>query len=74
VNDFDYSSMLIEDDSNMENNLSTRGNALADQKPAFLDVLQDIWDPVENPNGIVNIGLAENVKPNDCRMIENYRY
>lgn len=58
----------------MENNLSTRGNTLADQKPVFLDVLQDIWDPVENPNGIVNIGLAENVKPNDCRMLEHYRY
>ncbi|OOF91836.1 hypothetical protein ASPCADRAFT_518229 [Aspergillus carbonarius ITEM 5010] len=39
---------------------SARGRALAAQKPTFLDVLADLWDPQSNPNGIVNLGLAEN--------------
>ncbi|PWY81604.1 aspartate aminotransferase [Aspergillus sclerotioniger CBS 115572] len=39
---------------------SARGRALAAQKPTFLDVLGDLWDPHSNPNGIVNLGLAEN--------------
>lgn len=45
----------------MESNLSLRGRTLAAQKPVFLDVLGDIWDPSSNPDGVVNIGLAENV-------------
>ncbi|KAF4181652.1 hypothetical protein CNMCM7927_000531 [Aspergillus lentulus] len=44
----------------MESNLSLRGRTLAAQKPVFLDVLGDIWDPSSNPDGVVNIGLAEN--------------
>ncbi|GFG27157.1 hypothetical protein IFM61606_07175 [Aspergillus udagawae] len=44
----------------MGSNLSLRGRTLAAQKPAFLDVLGDIWDPSSNPDGVVNIGLAEN--------------
>ncbi|GAQ44870.1 hypothetical protein AtubIFM56815_009359 [Aspergillus tubingensis] len=39
---------------------SARGTALAAQKPAFLDVLGDLWDAQSNPEGIVNLGLAEN--------------
>ncbi|KAJ5963092.1 aspartate aminotransferase [Penicillium waksmanii] len=44
----------------MEGNLSGRGKAFATEKPTFLEVLSDLWDPVSNPDGIVNIGLAEN--------------
>ena len=43
---------------------SARGTALAAQKPAFLDVLGDLWDAQSNPEGIVNLGLAENVGRN----------
>ena len=44
------------------NTLSMRGEDLVKQKPVFLDVLADIWDPLTNPEGMVNIGLAENVR------------
>ncbi|KAJ5104256.1 aspartate aminotransferase [Penicillium argentinense] len=44
----------------MEGNLSARGKAFAAQKPTSLEVLSDLWDPISNPDGIVNIGLAEN--------------
>ncbi|KAJ5107102.1 hypothetical protein N7456_003777 [Penicillium angulare] len=44
----------------MTTNLSLRGEGLAKQKPVFLDVLANIWDPVLNPTGVVNLGLAEN--------------
>ncbi|KAJ6093877.1 aspartate aminotransferase [Penicillium canescens] len=44
----------------MEDSLSARGKAFAVQKPTFLDVLSDLWAPESNPDGIVNIGLAEN--------------
>jgi hypothetical protein len=47
--------------TSMEGNLSARGKAIAAQKPNFLDVLSDLWAPESNPDGIVNIGLAENV-------------
>ncbi|CAG8058383.1 unnamed protein product [Penicillium olsonii] len=40
--------------------LSVRGKDFVAQKPTFFDVLGDLWDPKFNPNGIVNIGLAEN--------------
>ncbi|RAK96462.1 aspartate aminotransferase [Aspergillus ibericus CBS 121593] len=39
---------------------SARGRAFAALKPTFLDVLGDLWDPQSNPDGIVNLGLAEN--------------
>ncbi|KAJ5352360.1 hypothetical protein N7452_001334 [Penicillium brevicompactum] len=42
------------------NSLSTRGQSFVAQKPTFFDVLSDLWDPKSNPNGILNIGLAEN--------------
>lgn len=45
----------------MESSLSLRVTELAAQKPVFLDVLSDLWDPSSNPGGVVNIGLAENV-------------
>lgn len=31
------------------------------QRPAFLEVLNDLWHPEANPSGVINIGLAENV-------------
>lgn len=40
---------------------SARGRAFAALKPAFLDVLGDLWDAQSNPDGIVNLGLAEKV-------------
>jgi hypothetical protein len=49
----------------MEGGISARGKAFAAQKPTFLDVLSDLWAPKTNPDGIVNIGLAENVR-NNC--------
>ncbi|KAL4919636.1 pyridoxal phosphate-dependent transferase [Aspergillus aurantiobrunneus] len=36
------------------------GKAFAGNRPAFFDILSDLWDPESNVNGIVNIGLAEN--------------
>lgn len=47
--------------------LSTRGQSFVAQKPTFFDVLSDLWDPKSNPNGILNIGLAENVKISPLR-------
>lgn len=41
--------------------ISSRGVAIAARIPTFFDVLQDLWDPVNNTTGIVNLGLAENV-------------
>ncbi|KAL7655311.1 hypothetical protein ACMYSQ_007263 [Aspergillus niger] len=41
---------------------SARGRAFAALKPAFLDVLGDLWDAQSNPDGIVNLGLAEKVQ------------
>ncbi|KAF2020877.1 putative aspartate aminotransferase [Aaosphaeria arxii CBS 175.79] len=40
--------------------ISSRGTRIAAQSPQFFDILQDLWDPVTNPNGFVNMGLAEN--------------
>lgn len=45
----------------MINNISSRGLALEARKPVFFDVLNNLWNPESNPDGIVNIGLAENV-------------
>ncbi|KAL4908704.1 hypothetical protein BDW74DRAFT_173936 [Aspergillus multicolor] len=41
-------------------NISSRGLALEAKKPVFFDVLNNLWNPESNPDGIVNIGLAEN--------------
>ncbi|PLB48733.1 aspartate aminotransferase [Aspergillus steynii IBT 23096] len=40
--------------------ISARGRDFAAQNPTFLSVLSDSWDSQSNPNGIVNLGLAEN--------------
>lgn len=48
----------------MQGNVSSRGLALAPKVPVFFDVLKDLWDPESNPNGTVNLGLAENVRHN----------
>jgi hypothetical protein len=52
----------------MNDSISARGKAFAAQKPTFLDVLSDLWAPNSNPDGIVNIGLAENVRINYLRF------
>ncbi|KAJ5592291.1 Pyridoxal phosphate-dependent transferase major region subdomain 2 [Penicillium hordei] len=44
----------------MQGKVSGRGKDLAAQRPSFLAVLSDQWSPSSNPNGIVNLGLAEN--------------
>ncbi|OJJ03415.1 hypothetical protein ASPVEDRAFT_63137 [Aspergillus versicolor CBS 583.65] len=44
----------------MQVNVSSRGLSLAPKVPVFFDVLKDLWDPESNPNGTVNLGLAEN--------------
>lgn len=41
--------------------ISTRGQSFAEKRPVFFEVLDDLWNPESNPNGIVNVGLAENV-------------
>ncbi|KAL2838991.1 pyridoxal phosphate-dependent transferase [Aspergillus pseudoustus] len=45
--------------------ISARGKSFAAQKPAFLDALKDRWDPVSNPDGVINLGLAENTLMHD---------
>jgi hypothetical protein len=45
----------------MQNKISSRGLTLEAKKPVFFDVLNNLWDPESNPDGIINIGLAENV-------------
>ncbi|RJE23605.1 hypothetical protein PHISCL_04061 [Aspergillus sclerotialis] len=44
----------------MASTISTRGEAFAEKKPVFFRVLDNLWNPESNPEGIVNIGLAEN--------------
>lgn len=41
--------------------ISPRGIGFLPDAPKFFDVLNDLWDPETNPEGIVNLGLAENV-------------
>lgn len=53
----------------MDGSLSARGKSFVAQKPAFLDVLSNLWDPKSNPDGVVNLGLAENVR-NSCLELE----
>lgn len=45
----------------MEDTISSRGLALEGKMPVFFDVLRNLWGPELNPNGIVNLGLADNV-------------
>ncbi|OAL54267.1 1-aminocyclopropane-1-carboxylate synthase [Pyrenochaeta sp. DS3sAY3a] len=42
------------------NCISSRALNYVPQAPLFFDVLDDLWDPESNPDGIVNLGLAEN--------------
>lgn len=44
--------------------ISSRAVTFVPQAPQFFDVLDDLWHPESNPNGIVNLGLAENVGKN----------
>ncbi|KAI2999372.1 hypothetical protein CBS147346_7675 [Aspergillus niger] len=44
----------------MNNTISERGVAFAKKRPLFFDVLSNLWHPESNPDGIVNLGLAEN--------------
>lgn len=58
----------------MEGSLSARGKAFISQRPAFFDVLSDLWSPKSNPHGIVTMGLAENVGKSHsgfCYVIAN---
>ncbi|KAK3216556.1 hypothetical protein GRF29_1g162585 [Pseudopithomyces chartarum] len=41
--------------------ISSRAVTFVPQAPQFFDVLDDLWHPESNPNGIVNLGLAENL-------------
>ncbi|EYE98293.1 putative aspartate aminotransferase [Aspergillus ruber CBS 135680] len=43
-----------------QSRVSSRGRHLATKMPTFFHVLKDQWNPESNPQGIVNIGLAEN--------------
>lgn len=52
-------SFIMEDDSA----LSRRGAryALPANKNQVLDILRDGWHPTDNPDGFLNLGVAENV-------------
>lgn len=45
----------------MQQTITTRGEGFAKKRPAFFEVLSNLWNPETNGDGIVNIGLAENV-------------
>lgn len=45
----------------MSSTISTRGKAFSEKRPVFFRVLDNLWNPESNPEGIVNIGLAENM-------------
>ena len=49
-------------ENSTSNVISARGRALEPKVPVFFDVLNNLWDPESNPDGIVNLGLAENVR------------
>ncbi|KAH7006589.1 aspartate aminotransferase [Fusarium venenatum] len=40
--------------------ISSRGAGFLPDVPKFFDVLNNLWHPQNNPDGIVNLGLAEN--------------
>ncbi|CAI6089556.1 unnamed protein product [Clonostachys chloroleuca] len=44
--------------------ISSRGVGFLPDVPKFFDVLNDLWHPETNPEGIVNLGLAENLHVN----------
>ena len=44
-----------------EDCISSRAVTYLPQAPKFFDILDDLWHPETNPDGIVNLGLAENV-------------
>lgn len=43
-----------------EDCISSRAVACVPQAPKFFDVLDDLWHPESNPDGVINLGLAEN--------------
>ncbi|CAG9982668.1 unnamed protein product [Clonostachys byssicola] len=55
-------------------NLSTRGLAASESGRAapVWNIMPDVWDPVSNPEGYVNLGAAENALMHDT-LIENMR-
>ncbi|EWG42653.1 hypothetical protein FVEG_04406 [Fusarium verticillioides 7600] len=40
--------------------ISRRAVGYLPEAPKFFDVLNDLWHPETNPNGVLNLGLAEN--------------
>ena len=48
----------------MHGGLSNRAQAVAKaaEQMGLLDILKNIWDPATNPEGIVSLGVAENVR------------
>lgn len=50
-----------------EHCISSRAMLYLPQAPKFFDVLDDLWHPEENPGGVVNLGLAENVSETHAR-------
>lgn len=42
--------------------ISSRGVGFLPDVPKFFDVLNILWHPETNPEGTVNLGLAENVR------------
>ncbi|KAF5686669.1 aspartate aminotransferase [Fusarium denticulatum] len=43
-----------------DNCISRRAVGYLPEAPKFFDVLNDLWHPTTNPNGVLNLGLAEN--------------
>lgn len=46
--------------------LSSRGRGLQDFYPPYFEIFDDPWDPDTNPNGYLNLGVAENVRQVEC--------
>ena len=53
---------MVQPENSPSDTISARGRFLEPKVPVFFDVLNNLWDPELNPDGIVNLGLAENVR------------
>ncbi len=53
---------MVQPENSPSDTISARGRSLEPKVPVFFDVLNNLWDPELNPDGIVNLGLAENVR------------
>ncbi|OJJ57415.1 hypothetical protein ASPSYDRAFT_58955 [Aspergillus sydowii CBS 593.65] len=51
---------MVQPENSPSDTISARGRSLEPKVPVFFDVLNNLWDPELNPDGIVNLGLAEN--------------